>query len=309
MEVINDLRQLESNPPAWLKVAIGPPPGEHRVRSLSWRRAAGAFRGSVTASVTSATPGCSERPSTSECDRASGRLAGRAVLVGPRSGRIYVVARRVRPGKTRFGGPPSDAVLLVFGGRYLRRPPASYLIRASGRHDWEAFAAAVSPDEKLLAISYHGDDTTGVDLVDIKRSPRATCPRAMSADRSCIAAVHGDVEFADRGLVATSGSEQLLVIGRDGTLERHDTQLVDSHVTTVRIDPAGDVVYSVADCGYVGGLSRVDLGSGTVRLLATPRKSPVCGSEMALLADGETLVAAGASGQPRVAAPNSSGSI
>jgi hypothetical protein len=35
------LRELESKPPAWLKAAIGPPPGKHRAEvTLSWRRAA-----------------------------------------------------------------------------------------------------------------------------------------------------------------------------------------------------------------------------------------------------------------------------
>lgn len=222
-------------------------------------------------------------------------LVGRAIVVGPRTRRIYVVARRGHARRTRFGGTRSDAVLVILEAD-LKRRITSGVIRASAGHDWAPFAAGISSNERWLAVSYHGDDTTGLDFVDTKRSPRATCPKAMDPDHACIPAVHGDVEFVRDNFAATSGSERLLAITLRGAVRQWNTRLVDSHVTALVVDLSADAVYSVAQCGYAGGLSRVKLSSGTATLLAAPRQSRVCGAQIALIAGGDTLVTAGSSG-------------
>ena len=74
------LRELESKPPAWLKAAIGPPPGKHRAEvTLSWRRAAIAiddYRREHGAQLKEEPLGC--RPSDPRAARAYD-LADRAI--------------------------------------------------------------------------------------------------------------------------------------------------------------------------------------------------------------------------------------
>lgn len=75
----------------------------------------------------------------------------RGLELGPRSGRLYLLGNR-----GGLGAPvlvvldPSDGAVL---DRMTIRP-------ARGR-DWYVLDGAVSADEQYLAVSYHGEDTTG----------------------------------------------------------------------------------------------------------------------------------------------------
>lgn len=80
--------------------------------------------------------------------------------------------------------------------------------------------------------------------------------------------------------------------------------LEGNHVMEFAVDPSHSRIYPIGPCEYAGGLSRIDLSSGTTRLLVPPSQNPVneppkvCGSRARMLPGRGTLVLAATSGVP-----------
>ena len=90
------------------------------------------------------------------------------MVAGPETGRLYLLGNR--PGKEVVCPDlqrckEQDAVVVVLdpdGGRVLE----NRTVREAGGKAWTVYRAAVSPDESLLYVAYHGD-TQGVDRATI----------------------------------------------------------------------------------------------------------------------------------------------
>lgn len=208
-----------------------------------------------------------------------------------RDGRVFIVGnrrtRRVAPGLFE-----EDSVVLEADrtGRVLR----SFAVRAANGRDWWVTSAALSPDGRRLAVSYHGGCdgqapnlcTGGVDVVDLTQGARQPCVEPY-AGSGCVEA-HGHVEFYDDSLLVAMGGEEIRLVGRT-TL---NTRLGNSHVMDFALDRARRELVAAGPCHHLGGLSVVNLDSGAANVLVAPARSStprrptarVCGSRVALLA-------------------------
>jgi len=157
-------------------------------------------------------------------------------LVLGRSGRAYA------SGAKRVGAPGRwDAVLTitdaetgaVAGSHTLRKAERGYR-RDAGR-DWYPYGGALSPDERRIAVSYHGNDTTGADLFTVSRdadvlgSPRT--PVGIDIELA-----HGAVAALRTGFVATAGELGLLQLDRDGRVVRRVPIAPKSHLMDLAVD-------------------------------------------------------------------------
>jgi hypothetical protein len=206
----------------------------------------------------------------------------RAVVAG--SGRVFVAGNRPA-GRVAPGIFAEDAVVLElnYAARIVRR----FTVREANGRDWWVASAALSPDRERLAISYHGGCspdtpqlcTGGADVIDLERGAREPCIEPFPSS-GCVDA-HGHVEFLGDSVLVATGSQQIRIV-RGATL---DTRLGNSHVMNFAIDPVRDELFAAGPCHHLGGLSHVELTSGTARLLVPPQgpTTPVCGNRVALL--------------------------
>jgi hypothetical protein len=67
-------------------------------------------------------------------------------------------------------------------------------VRPAQGRDWYVTDAAVSSDERYLAVSYHGPDTSGADWISLSDPPQV-CSDRTPAYLACVR-LHGDVAFA-----------------------------------------------------------------------------------------------------------------
>jgi PQQ-like domain len=211
------------------------------------------------------------------------------VLVA-REGRVFIAGnrrvRRVAPGLFE-----EDAVVLEADrvGRVLR----TFTVRIADGHDWWVTSAALSPDGRRLAVSYHGgcDErapnlcTGGADVVDVTQGAREACVEPYR--RSGCVEAHGHVEFYEDYLLAATGGEEIQVVGRAPL----NTRLGNSHVMDFALDRTSRELVAAGPCQHLGGLSIVALDSGSTRVLVAPGQNltprlperRVCGSRVALL--------------------------
>lgn len=243
--------------------------------------------------------------------RARVLVAGETLLVaGNRA------VRRVAPG---LDEEDSLVLELALDGRTVRR----FTVREAEGRDWSVTSATLSPDGSRLAVSYHGGCsgeapdlcTGGADLVDLEQGQREPCAEPYPGS-GCVNA-HGDVDFYGDGLLAASGGGKILRLDGDGReLEQLDTRLGNSHVMDFALDRARGELVAAGPCQHAGGLAKVRLEDGRVRLLARPdpahaatpqlpTSAPVCGTRVALL---RTLVAVAPISTP-VAAPSGRGRV
>lgn len=214
----------------------------------------------------------------------------RARVLVARNGRVFIVGnrrvRRVAPGLFE-----EDSLVLEAdrNGRVLR----SFTVRAANGRDWWVTSAALSPDGRRLAVSYHGGCgqqapnlcTGGADVVDLTEGARQPCVEPY-AGSGCVEA-HGHVEFYDDSLLVATGSEEIQVVGGKSL----NTRLGNSHVMDFALDRARRELVAAGPCQHLGGLSVVSLDSGVTRVLVAPARSStprlptarVCGSRVALL--------------------------
>jgi hypothetical protein len=181
-----------------------------------------------------------------------------AVAVGPRTGTVYLLGTREGEPLLATADPALDRV----------REPRS-LREADGR-DWLVIAATIDEGERRLAVSYHGETTTGADLVDLSAAPSSSvpvgCEATGSAGLGCFHEVHGDAAFVAGSLIATTGDRALVRYDPEtGRLREHlDTELPKNHV--MALASAGDAGVAVAgSCLQAGGLSVVSVGGEASR--------------------------------------------
>jgi hypothetical protein len=221
-------------------------------------------------------------------------LGHRGLVVGARTGRVYLFGNRTEP-----DGVSAWLIVLDPTGH---RVGSWQLYPAEGRH-WVVYAGAVSPDERHAVVSYHGEDTSGADVLGWTSGAWAACPPT-AADRSdgCVADIHGRVVPTAAGFVAATGdpATMLRVDYRGAVVGRWNPELPGNHLMEFDLDPAQTAAYPVGSCGYAGGLSRIDLRRGRVRVLVPPAapgagiggaaRVGVCGEAVA--ASGDLLAVA-----------------
>lgn len=189
-------------------------------------------------------------------------------------------------GPDRFGAP-RVAVLNIAShqitGTAMVRPGGGRPGRGSAAPDaatarvWPVYATAAFANGARLAVSYHGTDTGGIDVVDLGELETVHCASSLPG-AECSTQVHGDVVGYGSGMVATTGLAGLLLLDSRGQVTRVlDTGLggtgssgAAQRVTEIAVDETGRMVYALGSCGYAGGLASITLPGGRSRLLRAP---------------------------------------
>ncbi len=217
----------------------------------------------------------------------------RTIAVGPAGGDVFAFGDRDEDGGRSPWLTRLDASGAVKGTWRLRRSEA---------RTWTPYAAAVAADEGYAVVSYHGPDTTGADIVRLDDPARPGCAASGSG---CIAEIHGTVEVSNDRVWGTTGDGAVIVSVDPAGLERRrfDPGLPGNHLMEFAVDPAGPV-YALGSCLYSGGLSRLDPGAETAKVLAPPATLPqrpgLCGERIAAGPAALVAIARGPSlGRPR----------
>jgi hypothetical protein len=175
-----------------------------------------------------------------------------------------------------------NAPLLTVVGVAAARPLP---LRPTDDKNWYIYRGLVTADGATAFVSYHGSDTTGIDVIGLDPQPGLKCVAAPPST-GCIA-THGDIEFWSDALLAATGEGPLRSYGSDlRVLREYDPQLPRNHLMEFTV--AGDTAYAVGPCGYSGGLSAIDLRSGRTRVVVA------AGSREATTVCGWRVAAAGA---------------
>jgi hypothetical protein len=230
----------------------------------------------------------SKRPSIAVVAGASGHLrmrvplpAGlgvRSLVVGARSGTLYVLGNREGTRRNEVQGLESSAQLLVVdpdAGRVRK----SIEIRPLEGRDWWVYSAAVAADERTLYVTYHGSDTTGADWIALPELRR--CRRSPQPWAGCLPAdLHGHLlPLAAGGFVAATGSPRLVRYDAARRLElKLDTQLAGNHLMDFAVNKGEDKLAAVGSCVYRPGLALLDLRAGESRVSTDERH--VCGERI-----------------------------
>lgn len=199
--------------------------------------------------------------------------AGRfsSLVVGPRSGRLFV-----------FGTRRGDPVVRVVApdGELIRE----WRIRKATAPRWDVIDGAVSDDERDVFVSYHG----GVDGIDrfSLAAGRLVCDQP-NRRGGCLRA-HGFLHWHASGLVATTSGEALVLIRPgDPGVERVHTGLRGNHMVNLAFAPDGQL-HAAGSClehggystaSFLGARPRVLVSSGYPEATATGRP---CGERLAL---------------------------
>lgn len=232
----------------------------------------------------------------------------RSLAIGPRTGHLYL-----------FGNQPSAAgasVVVVRLEETTGKAVGRWSLHRADRWDWRVYRGVVSADEEQIAISYHGPDTSGADVLSIETGRRIPCWRAPPSGSGCAATAHGRLDPHGERFLAATGSptiEQITDSGR--VVQRWETGLAGNHLMEFAVEESADRLYAIGSCGYVGGLNVVDLAARRSYPLAPPiRRTPgsekpgpeaVCGERIELL-DG--LLAIARTARP-VPDPEASGAV
>lgn len=206
----------------------------------------------------------------------------RGLVIGPRTGNLYV-----------FGVKGGSAVVWIIdpAARTLRR---TITARRADGHSYFVFQGLVNAEETALYLSYHGPDTTGIDRYELNGDNIERCFADAPAGRGCFNA-HGGMALLGDRLLATTGEGPLLALDpRSGRMvAQYDVQLPGDHIDDLGLDEYGQRAFIVGSCGYVGGLSVVDLRSGRTTILVRAREGdPRCGERISVVPGGHTLVVA-----------------
>ena len=157
-------------------------------------------------------------------------------------------------------------------------------LRPAARRDWSISGAALSSDDRRLAVMYHGRNSTGADVVDLASGTREPCPRAVRS--GCLSIVHGTAAFAGGALVGTAGTSGLIVYRRNGKQDRVvDTELPRNHLMAMARDASTGIIVASVDCMVGRAVSIVNLERNSARMRRT-----ACGDAVAV-ADGVAAIA------------------
>lgn len=219
------------------------------------------------------------------------------------SGRLYVAGNRpMRIVDPSSGLAIEDAVVTILDpstGAIVGRRVAR---EAAGR-SWSVWWVAVSPDERRIALAYHGGCsgaapdlcTTGADVLDLDGDAFAPCAPShpQFPEAGCSAIVHGAVVAHGDRFIAATGTSKLVELDRDGRLVRElDSRLANNHVMTLALDRAAGAVYVTGSCYYAPGINAVRLATGSVDVVAPPRGRRALCAERTAVARARLLVLA-----------------
>jgi hypothetical protein len=213
-------------------------------------------------------------------------LLYRGLYVGPISGHIYVFANReLGPDRGPTQGPLSDAVVTVLAADLSLM--STRTVRSSSGFDWFVYQGATDASESHLLISYHGPDTTGVDLIAINGN-RVVNP-CNKPGEGCIRSHGGFVSTSDHLYLAT-GSSPVIEVDPTGTTVREiETGISNEHIMELAIDSTQSQMFIAGSCKYSSGLFAIDLGSLRVRTLAK-QFSNVCGERVFIPSASSVIV-------------------
>jgi len=174
----------------------------------------------------------------------------RSLAVGAKTGRIYL-----------FGNRGSSVVITVLDA-HTGAARISWTARPADGHNWLVYQGAVSSDERQLLVSYHGPDTTGVDVFTWQGQALQRCPSppfsSVDAGFGCLRS-HGGFTFYGAGIPAATGTSLIEELDLHGGLHQaFDTRLV-GHLMEFVVDAHRQRLYMIGACGYVNGFSAVDL--------------------------------------------------
>jgi hypothetical protein len=217
-----------------------------------------------------------------------GGLVYRGLDVGSVTGRIYVFANReVGPDRGPDKGPPSDAVVVVLSPD-LATVLQSQTVRQSAGFDWLVYRGGLDSSERHVLISYHGPDTTGVDIFDVTETGllKSAC---QDPDRACVQS-HGGFVSDGASIFFTTGSPLLIETDESGRLiKTMDTGIENEHLMEVAADGRGLRLLIPGSCLYSGGLFEFDLGLERTTVISKQR-STVCGERAIGLPDSVIAV-------------------
>jgi hypothetical protein len=219
-----------------------------------------------------------------------GGLLYRGLDVGRVSGRIYVFANReVGPDRGPDKGPPSDAVVVVLSPD-LATVSQSQTVRRSAGFNWLVYRGGLDSSERHLLVSYHGPDTTGVDIIDVTDAGllKNACP---DPNRTCVQS-HGGFVSDGSSIFFTTGSSLMIETDESGRLiKTMDTGIENEHLMEVVTDRRVLQLLIPGSCLYTGGLFEFDLGLQKTTVIAKQR-STVCG-ERAIGLPGSVIAVVG----------------
>lgn len=238
----------------------------------------------------------------------------RSLAVGPKTGRLYLFGNR--PSK-KSRGDTGDyrkesvvvAVLDPNNGRMLE----NQTVREANGKDWSVYQGEVSSDESQLFVSYHGD-TVGADRITITPQSLKRCQKqGVYPNQGCIPAHSGVEAYGNRILVSPGDGPWIEERTQEGELLRKwDTKLQGNHMLDLALDAREVRLYALGSCGYRGGLSRVDLGTGEVKVLAPTlpgvdfvRERLVCGERVSVGPGSLLVVGKTAQAVPQADIPGS----
>lgn len=195
----------------------------------------------------------------------------RGIAVGS-TGRIYAYGYRERSDEKKVA-----AVLSTLQpGKRPRR--VTETVRRPNS-DWLPYWGAVAPDERHVALSYHGSNTTGADWLEVARNGFQRCP-SIGRRAACVAEVHGAVAPYGAGFLATTG-DGMVEVGWNGHVDPLPVRPRNVHLMDFAFDAARGLVY-VSSCGERPAVQRLDLAEMRVTLVPSGR---FCGLPLAVEED------------------------
>jgi hypothetical protein len=204
-------------------------------------------------------------------------LAYHSLAVGPVTGRIYVFSNRdAGPDRGPTKGPPSDADITVLAPDLSTVIYAQTVRKADG-FDWYVYEGAVDSSETHVLLSYHGPDTTGVDLISVEGNQVVDPCQALGL--GCIQS-HGGFLVTPARLYLATGSAPILETTPSGDpVGETNTGIQNEHIMELTLDSSGERIFISGSCLYSGGLFEVDLKSNQTLTLAR-QGSQVCGERV-----------------------------
>ncbi|HEX2681687.1 MAG TPA: hypothetical protein VHQ03_10380 [Candidatus Dormibacteraeota bacterium] len=169
----------------------------------------------------------------------------------------------------------------------LRTIVLSETVRAGTAADWYVYRGGLDPTESHLLLSYHGPDTTGVDLITLT-DDRLVDPCTQPAV-GCIASHGGFLVTRDR-IFFTTGSSTVIETDTAGQpLRDIETGIENEHIMEMTLDSTGSHLFIVGSCLYSDGLFAVDVSSMKTQTLAK-QLTDVCGERVLVVGASQLVV-------------------
>jgi hypothetical protein len=173
-----------------------------------------------------------------------------AIVVGPRSGHLYVFASTDILVVDPVAGGILDHLSIT--------KPAGY--------DWQDYSAAVSPQETQLYISYHGGDrihgmpTSGADWLTLHSGQATLCENASAPIQMGCIKLHGKIVADSEGLLAATGGQYIVRVDSSHHIAMaYDTGLTGNHLMEFALSSRQNLIWAIGSCFYgsSGGLAGI----------------------------------------------------